>query len=699
MLPRGRKVVTGAAHPRVKFPVRSRRYFTQAGQMGRDMLAARMILTGFGGKHMHARAQQHASAGDVKHRRSRWLGRALMLGVLAGALSLAGPVAMAGAAPTNCPCTLFSASDTPAVASFDDNNAVELGVAFNTDTDGYIDAVRFYKGAENTGTHIGSLWATDGTLLAQATFTNESPSGWQQVNFPTPVPVTAGTAYIASYHTDVGEYATTPYYFSDFSLANSPLYAPGGDQGNPNGLFAYSPVPTFPTGTYNGNNYWVDVVFTPTPLPASIAVSAPTASPVDGTTEQLSATASFGDGTTSDITSQVSWSSSAPTVAGVSASGALSALSVGPTTATASLYGVSGSLNLNVTPSPTVTGVAPSSGSTVGGNLVTISGTDFATGDAVSFGGTASSTVSVTSPTSITAAAPPGAAGPVDVTVTDPTSLVTSPTSPADAYTYITPPPTVTGVSPASGPATGGTPVAIAGTGFVSGSTVSFGGAAATGVTVNSPTSISATDPAGAIGPVDVTVTNVNGTSLTSPADTFTYAAVAPAITTQPASQTVGVGQTATFTAAASGTPTPTVTWQLSHNGGSTWTNVAGANSTSLVVASVTATQSGTQYRALFTNSAGSAATQSATLSVVPVVTGVLPARGVPLSLVIITGRGFSHATSVNFGGHAAPIFLVLSDQIIVALAPVESPATVDVTVHGVGGTSLPSSADRFAVL
>ena len=79
-----------------------------------------------------------------------------------------------------------------------------------------ITGIRFYKGSANTGTHVGDLWSSSGTLLATATFTNETASGWQQVNFSSPVSITAGTTYIASYHTNTGHYADTPYYFATY---------------------------------------------------------------------------------------------------------------------------------------------------------------------------------------------------------------------------------------------------------------------------------------------------------------------------------------------------------------------------------------------------------------------------------------------------------------------------------------------------
>jgi hypothetical protein len=89
----------------------------------------------------------------------------------------------------------------------------------------------------------------------------------------------------------------------------------------------------------------------------------------------------------------------------------------------------------------------------------------------------------------------------------------------------------------------------------------------------------------------------------------------APALTTQPASQTVVVGQTASFTAAASGTPTPSVQWQLSTDGGVSFSDIEGATSATLSFP-VSLAQSGGQYRAVFTNRFGSAVSDAATLTV-----------------------------------------------------------------------------------
>ncbi len=176
---------------------------------------------------------------------------------------------------------------------------------------------------------------------------------------------------------------------------------------------------------------------------------------------------------------------------------------------------------------PTVTSVTPSSGPTAGGTSVTIAGTGFTGATAVSFGGTAASTFTVDNASQITATAPAHAAGTVDVTVTTPAG--TSPTGAADQYTYVAAP-TVTSITPSSGPTVGGTSVTIAGTNLTGASAVSFGGTAATTFTVDNANQITATAPAHAAGAVDVTVTTAGGTSATNLGDAFTYVA-APTVT------------------------------------------------------------------------------------------------------------------------------------------------------------------------
>jgi hypothetical protein len=128
---------------------------------------------------------------------------------------------------------------------------------------GYITGVRFYKGGGNTGTHIGYLWSSDGTLLASATFTGETASGWQQVNFSTPVAITAGTTYVASYLAPNGHYAYDEGYFTYAGVDNGVLHALSNAVAGGNGVFVYG-AGGFPNRSWAATNYWVDVVFSTT---------------------------------------------------------------------------------------------------------------------------------------------------------------------------------------------------------------------------------------------------------------------------------------------------------------------------------------------------------------------------------------------------------------------------------------------------
>jgi hypothetical protein len=159
----------------------------------------------------------------------------------------------------DCPCSIWGSSATPAQVDSGDTSSIEVGVSFHVDYNGYITGIRFYKNTANGGTHIGHLWSSAGQLLGTATFTGEGSSGWQQANFSTPVPVTANTTYVASYFAPQGHYSADPGYFTSSGVANPPLHADGAS----NGLYSYGPTAVFPTSTYAGSNYWVDVVYIP----------------------------------------------------------------------------------------------------------------------------------------------------------------------------------------------------------------------------------------------------------------------------------------------------------------------------------------------------------------------------------------------------------------------------------------------------
>jgi hypothetical protein len=166
-----------------------------------------------------------------------------------------------------------------------------------------------------------------------------------------------------------------------------------------------------------------------------------------------------------------------------------------------------------------VNGVSPASGPAAGGTRVTITGKGFTAATGVYFGGISATSVTVRSDSEITATSPSGA-GTVNVTVLTASGL--SRTTRADRFTYDSSVPKVTGVSPSSGPASGGTTVTITGSGFADATEVDFGGVSAGSITVNSDSQITVVSPPGT-GTVDITVVTPSHTSGITAADEFTY--------------------------------------------------------------------------------------------------------------------------------------------------------------------------------
>lgn len=209
-------------------------------------------------------------------------------------------------------------------------------------------------------------------------------------------------------------------------------------------------------------------------------------------------------------------------------------------------------VNAATNPAPAISSVFPTSGSTDGGTTVTISGSNFQTSGTttVKFDTTPAASVNVTSASSMTAVTPAHAAGTVAVTVTNPDgqSAVA-----ANAFSYNVPGPSITAINPATGSTAGGTPMAITGSGFQNGATVTIGGLAARNVVVGSSTNITATTPVGpateeAALPRDVTVTNPDGRSATKIGAFAYFVPPLSVITIAPVVGVIGGGTVVTIT-------------------------------------------------------------------------------------------------------------------------------------------------------
>ena len=201
-----------------------------------------------------------------------------------------------GSATGTCPCSIWDTAAVPAQPAATKGRPIEVGVKFRSEASGYVTGLRFYRGAANRGVHVGHLWASNGALLASATFVNESGSGWQTVNLASPVLINAGTTYIASYYSSSGYFAFSPNYFTS-GVDNGPLHAMAAGVEGPNGVYAFGSS-AFPTSG-STHNYWVDVVFSPVVASDTGVPPAPSVSQeqsVPGISASTNITATFGEG-------------------------------------------------------------------------------------------------------------------------------------------------------------------------------------------------------------------------------------------------------------------------------------------------------------------------------------------------------------------------------------------------------------------
>jgi Domain of unknown function (DUF4082)/Secretion system C-terminal sorting domain/Cohesin domain len=176
-------------------------------------------------------------------------------------------IAVGGTITTFTPPSLNIFTTTPTPPTNVDAS-VNLGVRFSSSVDGYIKGIRFFSPNVIDGVYTGSLYADNAgaasSPLATAVFSGVTPDGWQQVLFSTPVEITAGTVYIAAYHTTGINYVSSNGGLLT-AVNNGPLTAlASAADPDGNGVYAYAATPNTPiSGSPLQANYWVDVVFSP----------------------------------------------------------------------------------------------------------------------------------------------------------------------------------------------------------------------------------------------------------------------------------------------------------------------------------------------------------------------------------------------------------------------------------------------------
>jgi hypothetical protein len=343
---------------------------------------------------------------------------------------------------------------------------------------------------------------------------------------------------------------------------------------------------------------------------------------------------------------------------------------------------------------PAVTSVAPTGGGIAGATAVTITGTGFVTGATVHFGGASypATSVVVVSGTSITCNSPAHPLGKVDVTVTTPGGVSSTAGTANDFYYYGVP--TITAVSPVTGPTAGGQTVTITGTNFgtiLANVSVKFGTTPGV-VTAVTDTSITVTTPAHSGGVVNVVVTTPGG--IATKADGYTYGALAITSIVPDVGPTGG-GQAVTINGTNFGAvANTTVTF-----GGSPGT-VTAVTSTAITV--TTPARSAGVVDVVVTTAGGTVTKNDGYTYGSPVITGVLPNEG-PIAggqTVTITGTRFgtSGAITVTFGGTAAAVNSRTLTSLVVT-TPAHAASIVDVVVTTLGGSDTEANAYTYSAV
>lgn len=185
-------------------------------------------------------------------------------------------------------------------------------------------------------------------------------------------------------------------------------------------------------------------------------------------------------------------------------------------------------------PFPKLTGITPSSGSALGGTVVTVTGSGLSGTTGVRFGNTFGSNLSIINNYQLTVVSPPNPAGTVAVYVINP-AFTGGSRDAATVFRYDTPLPRLTGVSPSSGSMDGGTVVTLTGSGFTGTRNVSFGGKPATSLNVIDDNRLTVLSPPSRLGSFPITIRNDYGEGGTlGPSTAFRYEIPPITLTTVP---------------------------------------------------------------------------------------------------------------------------------------------------------------------
>lgn len=223
----------------------------------------------------HHDAQPQNGVAGPRRRRTRWIALVVAVVLVAAATFVIVGRSVRPVQPAATTSYSIFGDVAPANPSASDNQSVELGVRLTTASAGWITAIRFYQGPQNTGQHEGTLWSSTGDQLARASFSETTATGWQEARLGTPVQVQADSTYTASYSAPNGHYAAD----ADSLSPSKPVttQALTAVQG------VYSYDAGFPQASSRDMNYYVDVVFATTTPSGQSSAPAQTGTPASPT--------------------------------------------------------------------------------------------------------------------------------------------------------------------------------------------------------------------------------------------------------------------------------------------------------------------------------------------------------------------------------------------------------------------------------
>ncbi|MDP6943979.1 MAG: IPT/TIG domain-containing protein, partial [Myxococcota bacterium] len=344
-----------------------------------------------------------------------------------------------------------------------------------------------------------------------------------------------------------------------------------------------------------------------------------------------------------------------------------------------------------------IASVAPTSGDASGGFLMMVMGTGLDQVAAVTLGGEPGVGLTAPSSNTLVFTAPPHAAGSVDLVLT---AVDGSEAIAEGVFEYLEDAPepdaapVLGSLSPASGPAAGGTPVLLVGDGFHMDATVTFGEADASDITWLGAGVLRVVTPASSAGAVSVTVTNPDGQHVTKSA-AFTFVeevttSLMVASITPSSGPTTGGGL---VTVAGEGFAAGLQLWF----GPEPATNVTVTDETTAIATAPPGGVGTVDLVAVAADGAWYALeggysyfTPDSIPAQPPIISGILPASGWMDGgqTVLVTGVGLGDDTLVHFGSLAAEVVSAQGGSLLEVVTPAHAPGVVDVTVTSLEGLS-----------